>query len=118
MLIVKKFSFEAAHNLVNYAGKCENVHGHSYKLIVKLKGEQTESGMIIDFEDIKNIVNEHIIKILDHSNLNDLVVQPTVENIAIWIWDNLKNRFDNLNARLYEIEVWETETTGVIYQGS
>ena len=117
MILVKKFEFEAAHNLIEYKGKCENVHGHSYKLIVKLDGQVDKNGFVIDFVDITKIVEEDIIKLLDHTNLNNIIKQPTAENIAIWIWDKLVDKVKTDNAQLYEIEVWESRTSGVYYRG-
>lgn len=117
MFIVKKFKFDAAHNLVSYKGKCENLHGHTYLLVVVIEGYPDNEGMIMDFVELKNIVNEEIISILDHSYINEIISQPTAENIAIWIWDRLEERIRRENCRLYEIQVWETEESGVIYRG-
>lgn len=117
MFIVKKFKFDAAHNLVSYKGKCENLHGHTYLLVVVIEGYPDNEGMIMDFVELKNIVNEEIISILDHSYINEIISQPTAENIAIWIWNRLEERIRRENCRLYEIQVWETEESGVIYRG-
>lgn len=117
MFIVKKFKFDAAHNLVSYKGKCENLHGHTYLLVVVIEGYPDNEGMIMDFVELKNIVNEEIISILDHSYINEIISQPTAENIAIWIWDRLEEKIRRENCRLYEIQVWETEESGVIYRG-
>ena len=71
--ITKKFEFEAGHALYGYDGKCKNIHGHSYKLWVTVIGspiedpEHVKNGMVIDFGDIKEIVNEYIVKEADHT---------------------------------------------------
>ena len=71
--ITKKFDFEAGHALFGYDGKCKNIHGHSYKLFVTVIGEpindssHIKNGMVIDFGDLKTIVNQEIIKPFDHS---------------------------------------------------
>ena len=73
--VTKIFSFETAHILFNYDGKCKNMHGHSYKLFVTVKGEPIQdldhpkNGMVVDFADIKSIVEEHIVKVWDHAVL-------------------------------------------------
>ncbi|WP_392437582.1 6-pyruvoyl tetrahydropterin synthase family protein [Cruoricaptor ignavus] len=73
--VTKIFSFETAHILFNYDGKCKNMHGHSYKLFVTVKGEpikdldHPKNGMVVDFADIKSIVEEHIVKVWDHAVL-------------------------------------------------
>lgn len=73
--ITKIFTFETAHVLYNYDGKCKNMHGHSYKLFVTVKGkpindlDNPKNGMVVDFGDIKKIVNEEIINIWDHAVL-------------------------------------------------
>jgi 6-pyruvoyltetrahydropterin/6-carboxytetrahydropterin synthase len=117
MILVKEFTFDSAHNLINYNGKCEHLHGHTYKLVVKISGTPDTNGLLIDFVELKKIVNDEIIEVLDHKYLNEIIEQPTAENIAVWIWNHLKEKIRRPNARLYEIEVWETATSGVIYNG-
>ncbi|MGC8765703.1 MAG: 6-carboxytetrahydropterin synthase QueD [Brevinematia bacterium] len=112
--ISKEFSFDAAHQLINYNGKCENLHGHTYKLKITLIGEIRDDGMIIDFIVFKRIVDEKIIEKLDHRFLNEIVPQPTAENIALWIWNELKNGLEGENYSLYEIVLWETESSSVV----
>ena len=85
MLLAKDFTFDAAHNLVNYHGKCERLHGHTYKLRVVVEGTPDSEGMIIDFIELKAIVKEKILSRLDHSYINDIITQPSAENIAVWI---------------------------------
>lgn len=113
MIVVKEFTFDAAHFLTNYKGKCERLHGHTYKLQVMVKGPVQENGMLMDFIELKKIVNKKVIDRLDHSNLNDTIEQSSAENISIWIWNELK---DDL-PHLHEIRVWETPTSFVIYNG-
>ncbi len=113
MKIYKDFKFDAAHNLINYHGKCEKLHGHTYKLRVELEGRPDSEGMIIDFVELKNIVNNKIISKLDHNYINDLITQPTAENIAVWIWRELEKDLTRENCNLFKISVWETETSCV-----
>lgn len=117
MILIKEFEFDAAHNLVHYHGKCENLHGHTYKLVVKLEGEPDEEGMIFDFVQLKNLVNEKIINKFDHAYLNNIISQPTAENIAVYVWDNLIDDINRDNCKLYEVQVWETKTSGIVYRG-
>ncbi len=113
MFVTKEFKFDAAHFLTDYHGKCEKLHGHTYKLHVTVKGDVKEDGMVMDFVELKKIVNERVISKLDHSLLNDTIDNPSAENIAIWIWNRLK---DISGAKLYEIKVWETDTSFVTYR--
>ena len=64
--VTKQFNFEAAHALRNYDGKCKNIHGHSYKMIVEFEGELDENGMVIDLYDVEKIINP-VIEKLDHA---------------------------------------------------
>jgi 6-pyruvoyltetrahydropterin/6-carboxytetrahydropterin synthase len=113
MHLTKRFSFEAAHNLIGYKGKCANLHGHSYVLEVTVEGEPKHDGMIIDFYDVKKIVEEKIIEKLDHTYLNDIIEQSTAERIALWIWNALHKEL----SALYEIRLFETEDSWVTYRG-
>lgn len=110
--ISKEFHFDAAHNLINYNGKCEKLHGHTYKLRVTLEGyPDKRTGMIIDFIELSRIVKEKIIDKLDHSYINELIEQTTAENISQWIWKELEFSLKSDNYHLYEITLWETETS-------
>ncbi|MEA3379091.1 MAG: 6-carboxytetrahydropterin synthase QueD [Nanoarchaeota archaeon] len=113
MIVVKEFTFDAAHKLINYDGKCKNLHGHTYKIRISIKGQvNKESGFLMDFGDVKKIVKENVIDIFDHSYINDIIEQPTAENMIIWIWNKLKSLLP-----LYEIWLWETPTSYVVYHG-
>ncbi|NCC58310.1 MAG: 6-carboxytetrahydropterin synthase QueD [Synergistales bacterium] len=93
MLLRKEFTFDAAHNLVEYHGKCERLHGHTYKLAVTLKGIPDKEGMIIDFCEVSSLVREKVVSKLDHAYLNDIVPQPTAEYIARWVWEQVEEHF-------------------------
>jgi len=117
LFLIKEFYFDSAHNLIKYKGKCENLHGHTYKLVVVIEGIPNDEGMIMDFVELKEIVKEHVLKYLDHAYLNDIIEQPTAENIAIWIWNRLYDLLKRDNCQLFEIQVWETRESGVVYRG-
>lgn len=112
MIICKEFTFDSAHKLNNYIGKCANLHGHTYKLHVSIKGPIRDNGLVFDFGDIKECVKIMILDQLDHRFLNDIIEQPSAENISVWIWNELKEKLP-----LYEIKLWETPTSYVIYHG-
>mgnify|MGYP000579870817 CR=1 FL=1 len=73
MIIIKEFDFDAAHYLPAYNGKCEHLHGHTYKLVVKVEGTPDHEGMVIDFIKLKNLVKEEVLAHLDHACLNDIL---------------------------------------------
>lgn len=105
MIISKVFTFDSAHKLPNYKGKCANLHGHTFKLIIGVEGNVDEkTGMIVDFLEIKKIVNEKVIEKLDHRYLNDIIENPTCENIILWIQKELKDLKGLKKITLYETE--------------
>ena len=118
MLLSKDFKFDAAHNLIHYHGKCEKLHGHTYRLRVVLEGVPDSEGMIMDFLELKQIVNEHVLSRLDHAYINDIITQPSAENIALWIWGELEESVKRENCCLYEVHVWETETSCITLRKS
>ncbi|HEX54604.1 MAG: 6-carboxytetrahydropterin synthase QueD [Candidatus Altiarchaeales archaeon] len=107
--IGRVFHFDAAHQLRHYKGKCENLHGHTYRLEVVVSGNISDNGMVIDFNKLKNLVDREILKELDHRNLNELFEQPTAENIAKWIFKRLGEsiKSENLGINLFEVRLWE-----------
>ena len=111
MLLSKEFVFDAAHNLINYHGKCERLHGHTYRLKIILEGQPDSEGMIMDFCELSEIVKGKIISRLDHSYINEIISQPSAENIALWIWGEIEELVKRENCSLYEIDVWETATS-------
>ncbi len=115
--ITKEFTFDAAHYLTEYHGKCEALHGHTYKLHITVEGERNEEGMVLDFVILKDIIKENILNKLDHSSLNDFFRQPSTENIIYWIWNELENKLKGPNYCLCEIKLWESPTSFVVYKG-
>jgi 6-pyruvoyltetrahydropterin/6-carboxytetrahydropterin synthase len=114
MFIKKDFTFDAAHRLEQYHGKCEALHGHTYKLQVTLEGIPDSEGMILDFLVLKEIVQTHVLSHLDHAYLNDVMPQPTAERIALWIWKQLDGKITSQNCSLFSVQVWETATSSVL----
>ena len=91
MLVSRTFSFDSAHYLSDYYGKCERMHGHTYKLEVTLEGKVQPNGLVIDFVVLKRLVKKYVLNKLDHQVLNDIVENPSAERMVIWIWDQLKD---------------------------
>ncbi len=100
-----EFYFAAAHRLPRYDGPCFRQHGHNYKFFVAVEGDvDPRTGMIADFGVLKQVVQEEVLARVDHRNLNDILDNPTAENIARWIWEALERRLPGLaEVRLYEI---------------
>ncbi|MDR0616091.1 MAG: 6-carboxytetrahydropterin synthase QueD [Synergistaceae bacterium] len=115
MLLKKEFTFDAAHNLIKYHGKCERLHGHTYRMSVVIKGVPDEEGMIVDFLEIKRIVNEEIISKFDHAYLNDILGQPSAENVARFSFEKLDPLICGKNYALHQVEVWESPSSSVIF---
>lgn len=113
----REFTFDAAHRLEKYRGKCERLHGHTYRVRITVVGIPDEEGMVIDFVELKQLVTERVLSLLDHSYLNEIVSQPTAENIARWIWDRLEPVLRTEKRKLYEVTVWETADSFVTYRG-
>jgi len=108
--ITKEFTFDAAHRLGWHKGKCRRLHGHTYKLQVSIKGPLNENGIVMDFGDFKKFVEKEIINKLDHQYLNEIIENPTAENIVLWI----VSRLSKIPIRgLTLVKLWETPTSFV-----
>jgi 6-pyruvoyltetrahydropterin/6-carboxytetrahydropterin synthase len=118
MEIYKEFTVEAAHRLPNVpeGHKCKRLHGHSFLIRIYVSGDAPEpSGWVMDFSDLKTVFAP-IYNQLDHHYLNDIpgLENPTSENLARWIWGQLKESLPLLSA----VEIRETCTSGCIYRGT
>ncbi len=113
MRISKEFTFDSAHFLKEYKGKCERLHGHTYRLRVTVEGPIQKNGLVMDFHKIKDVVEAQVLEHLDHHNLNEVIDQPSAENICVWIWGRLQKKI----PQLAEIRVWETATSFATYNG-
>ncbi len=91
MFVTKEFTFHASHFLTKYYGKCERLHGHSYRLAVTVEGAVGENDMVIDFGVLKRVVKRRVIDRLDHHHLNDLFENPSAERVCEWIWRELES---------------------------
>ncbi len=115
-------SFAAGHYLRNYKGKCENPHGHNYKVRVTLQGrELDQAGLLLDFKDLKMVMKPTIDR-LDHQMMNDIepfkTLNPSAENLAKYFFDETNTRLMSATAGRVSVKVvtiWETDTTTATY---
>lgn len=115
-------TFAAAHNLRSYKGKCEDLHGHNYKVRVTLAGPELDAtGLLYDFVHLKQVI-QGVIRSLDHKYLNELkpfdVLNPSAENIARHIYEQtaLQMRATANGAAISSITVWESDVTAATYR--
>ena len=112
-------TFAAAHQLRGYKGKCEQLHGHNWKVQVHVVAEKlNDIDIAIDFHDLKELLNE-VVAPLDHSFLNDIFPftekNPSSENIAKWIYDSLNKKLSDEQVQVSAVTVWESETAAATY---
>lgn len=112
-------SFSAAHQLRGYMGKCEQMHGHNWKVQVHVVASRlNEIDLAVDFHELKQLTKETISS-LDHSFLNDMFPftekNPSSENIAKWIFDSLKKKINKGYVNLSAVTVWESESASATY---
>jgi 6-pyruvoyltetrahydropterin/6-carboxytetrahydropterin synthase len=115
--VVTKFA--AAHQLTMVGSKCENMHGHNWKIEVYVTGEDTDdAGVLMDFGIVKKHVRE-IMSMLDHKYLNELDYfrhsQPSSENIAYFVATELQKRIDNQSVSLSKVTAWESDDAAATY---
>jgi 6-pyruvoyltetrahydropterin/6-carboxytetrahydropterin synthase len=115
-------TFAAGHYLRNYKGKCENPHGHNYRVRVTLQGKELDkAGLLLDFKDLKSVM-KNTVDYLDHKMINDIepftTVNPSAENLAKYFYDqtnqNLKSVTDGRVA-VKQVTIWETDTSIATY---
>ncbi|WP_077213533.1 6-carboxytetrahydropterin synthase QueD [Bacillus dakarensis] len=118
VLVSKEFTFDAAHHLHNYDGKCKNLHGHTYVVVFGISGFVDERGLLIDFGDIKEIWKNEIEVFLDHRYLNETLppMNTTAENMVVWIFEKMEEaiqcrekQYDG--ARVEFVRLFETPTS-------
>lgn len=118
VLVSKEFTFDAAHHLHCYEGKCKNLHGHTYKVVFGISGFVDEVGLVIDFGEIKQIWKDKIEIYLDHRYLNETLpkMNTTAENMVVWIYEKMleslndrSNQYED--ARVEFVRLYETPTS-------
>ncbi|MGH9704866.1 MAG: 6-carboxytetrahydropterin synthase QueD [Candidatus Acidiferrales bacterium] len=115
-------TFAAGHALRGYKGKCENLHGHNYKVRVTLAGPELDAvGLLYDFVHLKQVI-QSVIRSLDHRYLNEMKpfdeINPSAENISKYIYDETLKQMKSApnGARIASITVWETDVTAATYR--
>lgn len=120
-------TFAAGHSLREYKGKCENIHGHNYRVRITVEGDRLNRiGLLVDFVDLKRAVRK-VIDRLDHQFINDLepftTVNPSAENLAKYFYDEVSaalnleaNSFNENPVRIAQVKIWETDTSIAVYR--
>ncbi|MFJ7753541.1 6-carboxytetrahydropterin synthase QueD [Peribacillus muralis] len=116
VLVSKEFTFDAAHHLHDYEGKCKNLHGHTYKVIFGVSGYTDSRGLMMDFGDMKEIWKNEIEIHLDHRYLNETLppMNTTAENMVVWIYGKMAEALslkDYQGARVEFVRLYETPTS-------
>ena len=111
--------FSSAHNLRDYKGQCEDVHGHNWKVEVFVKSKElNDIGLAIDFKDLKNIT-KNILSELDHKNLNEIPpfdnINPSSENIALFLFHRINKEIKVPSVTVSKISVWESHNSVASY---
>ena len=114
--------FSSGHYLRNYHGKCENPHGHNYKVRVTLRGRELDhSGLLLDFKELKGVLRP-VVEYLDHKMINELepftVVNPSAENLAKYFFDQTNQHLGSLTGGRVSVKdctIYETDTSAATY---
>ena len=129
MELTKTFSFDMAHRLSFHKGKCRNLHGHTYRMEVTLSGDEDENGMVIDFNDMKAIIMDNVVDVLDHATViyekDELLMnafpkvlkhvifptEVTAENLCKWC----AARLEEAGLMIKQVAIWETPSSKAVY---
>ena len=115
-----EMEFSSAHALRGYRGKCENTHGHNYKVEIHVIGNRLDSiGLLVDFRDLK-AATKRVVDYLDHKNINDLPpfdveLNPSAENLAMYFFYEVGRDVNNDRVRVDRVRVWETSTCSATF---
>ncbi len=118
--VMVQMGFSSAHALRGYQGKCENTHGHNYKVEIYVRGNQlNDIGLLIDFKDLKAATRK-VIDYLDHKNINDLPpfdreLNPSAEELAGFFYHEVGRSINDNRVQVYKVRVWETDTCSATY---
>jgi 6-pyruvoyltetrahydropterin/6-carboxytetrahydropterin synthase len=119
--VMIEMGFSSAHFLRNYRGKCENLHGHNYRVEVYVRGQRLDNaGMLVDFKDLK-AATRRVVDYLDHRNINELPpfdeeLNPSAENLAEYFLSEVGREINDDRVQVYKVRVWETDTCAATYQ--
>jgi len=116
-------NFSSAHQLRGYRGKCENLHGHNYRIEIFVRGSRLNHiGLLVDFVELKAAADE-VVQYLDHRNINELPpfdreLNPSAENLARYILERIAGRIDDERVQVYKVRCYETPTSVATYEVS
>jgi 6-pyruvoyltetrahydropterin/6-carboxytetrahydropterin synthase len=114
-------NFSSAHQLRGYKGKCENLHGHNYRVEIFARGRELDNiGLLVDFGELKDAADE-VVRYLDHRNINELPpfdreLNPSAENLARYILERVASRIQHKHVQVYKVRCYETPTSVATYQ--
>lgn len=114
-------NFSSAHQLRGYRGKCENLHGHNYKIEIYARGSELNNiGLLVDFVELKDAADD-LVTYLDHKNLNELEPfvaeqNPSAENVARFCLEKLAAKLNDERVQIYKVRCFETPTSVATYQ--
>lgn len=118
MTVVKRISFDAAHYLPGYEGKCAQMHGHHWVVELGVKGPiNEETGIVVDFVHLSDFLKEYVVDKFDHTLLNDIIPNPTAENLARYILMYTIRLEVKTGCKLAFIKCWETEDSYALLEG-
>jgi 6-pyruvoyltetrahydropterin/6-carboxytetrahydropterin synthase len=118
--VMIEMGFSSAHALRGYQGKCENTHGHNYKVEIYVRGQRLNHiGLLIDFKDLKAATRK-VVDYLDHKNINelppfDVEVNPSAEEMAVFFLHEVGRQVNDDRVQVYKVRVWETDTCAATY---
>jgi 6-pyruvoyltetrahydropterin/6-carboxytetrahydropterin synthase len=118
--VMIEMGFSSAHALRGYQGKCENTHGHNYKVEIYVRGRMLNNiGLLIDFKDLK-AATKKVVDYLDHKNINelppfDVEINPSAEEMAAFFLREVGRQVNDDRAQVYKVRVWETDTCAATY---
>ncbi len=114
-------NFSSAHQLRGYKGKCENLHGHNYRIEIYARGRELDNiGLLVDFVDLKTAADD-VVQYLDHRNINelppfDVELNPSAENLARFILEQISSKVGDDRVKIYKVRCFETPTSVATYQ--
>jgi 6-pyruvoyltetrahydropterin/6-carboxytetrahydropterin synthase len=119
--VMIEMGFSSAHALRGYRGKCENTHGHNYRVEVHVRGKElNDIGLLIDFKDLK-AATKQVVDYLDHKNINDLPpfdkeLNPSAEHLAGYFLHEVGRQVNNDRITVFKVKVWETDVCSATYE--
>ena len=114
MLIKLIRSFSSAHHLPKYDGPCHDLHGHTWKAVFVIEGPVQANGMVCDFKVVKKLLDGFL---PDHQLLNELLENPTAENLAQYLFDKISPELAKSGLKLKTLEIWESDNAAAVVEG-